>query len=120
MAGVSKVTQTKQSAISRRKRRARKQPQAAAPAIAPSAIDEGKKLLDTNAAAAYLSLTPMTMRHRRWRGEGPRFYRYGGPLARCFYRVSDLEEYLAEHLRTSNAQTLTPEVAAVAARARGR
>jgi len=49
------------------------------------------------------------------------FLRLGnGPMARCYYRRSLLEEWILAHTFTSNAQTSTPEVAAVAARARGR
>jgi len=123
MAGTSgrnKPTEKTKEVIARRNRRARKQPPRAAPAISPAATEQ-KEFLSTNEAAAFLGLAPMTLRHKRWRGDSPPFCRLGdGPMARCYYRRSLLEAYLAAHTFTSNAQTTTPEAAAVAARARGR
>lgn len=54
--------------------------------------------LPSVAAAAYIGVAPKTLSNWRARGEGPRFVRLGRSHARIVYRVSDLDQYLAEHL----------------------
>lgn len=58
-------------------------------------------LLDERAAAAALGLTPRTLQSWRARGGGPRFVRVS---SRCIrYRLSDLDEWAAERVRTSTS-----------------
>ncbi|HKB59833.1 MAG TPA: helix-turn-helix domain-containing protein [Gallionellaceae bacterium] len=57
-------------------------------------------MLNTRDAAAFLGGSPTTLEIWRIRGSGPRFVKIG---ARVFYRKQDLENYVAENIRTSTA-----------------
>jgi predicted DNA-binding transcriptional regulator AlpA len=117
MAGASgrnKPTEKTKRVTPGRERRAKKQPQATAPAVSPGAINE-KQFLSTNEVAALLGIKPHSLRRKRsgGRSDSPPFVRLGNSLfSRCAYRVSDLEEWLA--------QRTTPSAPPAAARARGR
>jgi len=114
MAGGRKPTETKQRAIPRRDRRARHEPPRAAPVISPTATQE-KKFLSTNEVAALLGIKPHSLRRKRsgGRSDSPPFVRLGNSLfSRCAYRVSDLEEWLA--------QRTTPSAPPAAARVKAR
>ncbi|MPV50275.1 helix-turn-helix domain-containing protein [Pseudactinotalea sp. HY160] len=52
----------------------------------------GARLLTTAEAAAYLSLSPRTLRNWRWLGRGPIPVYVGGAVR---YRVGDLNAYVA-------------------------
>lgn len=47
------------------------------------------------------SLSPRTLERWRWIGQGPQFLKVGG---RVIYRLSDIEAYEAEQLRSSTVQ----------------
>jgi predicted DNA-binding transcriptional regulator AlpA len=53
-------------------------------------------LIDERAAAESLGLTPRTLQHWRWRGDGPPFVRISSRCVR--YRKSDLEAWAAERV----------------------
>lgn len=48
--------------------------------------------------AAYLGVAPKTLSNWRALGEGPRYVRLGKSHARIVYRVSDLDQYLADRV----------------------
>ena len=52
-------------------------------------------------AAAYIGVSPVTLKDWRAQARGPAFYRLGGKLIR--YRKSALDAYLSECEVTSNA-----------------
>ena len=54
--------------------------------------------LPSIAAAAYLGVARKTLSNWRALGEGPPYVRLGKSGARIVYRVSDLDQYLAERL----------------------
>lgn len=54
-------------------------------------------LLDTDAAAEWLRLSPQTLRRKRCEGSGPRFVSLGsGKNSPVRYRLTDLEAWLVE------------------------
>lgn len=57
-------------------------------------------VLDTRAAADFLSVSPRTLEGMRVRGGGPRFAKVGGSVR---YRIASLEEYLQHQERTSTS-----------------
>ena len=58
-------------------------------------------LIDEDTAAEMLGLSPRTLQAWRARGEGPVYIRVS---SRCIrYRVTDLEEWAEERVRTSTA-----------------
>lgn len=57
-------------------------------------------LLDTEAAAAYVRLSPRTLERYRVTGEGPVYLKLG---RRVFYRVRDLDLWLDEKRRRSTS-----------------
>lgn len=58
-------------------------------------------LLDERRAAAYLSVSPRTLRNWRTRGGGPKFVKVS---ARCIrYRVKDLAEWTERRTRRSTS-----------------
>jgi len=59
------------------------------------------RLFDTQAAAKALTLHPVTLRHWRVRGEGPRFIRLG---RRVVYAERDLLNFLAERSSGSTGE----------------
>lgn len=52
-------------------------------------------------AAAYLSVSHRSLQNWRHRGGGPIFVNYRGRMIR--YRISDLDAWINDHLRTSTA-----------------
>ena len=56
--------------------------------------------LTTPQAAEYLSLSPNTLNRWRWSGDGPRFIKMGRAVR---YRVTDLDEWIAERSRASTS-----------------
>ena len=62
---------------------------------------EADRLLTQAEAAERLGLTPRFLEARRHRGGGPAFVRISAPCIR--YRPADLEDYVAERIRTSTA-----------------
>jgi hypothetical protein len=56
--------------------------------------------LDPINAAAYLGLSPKTLANMRTLGTGPRFIKRG----RIFYRIADLDAWLAEGESRSTAE----------------
>ncbi len=57
-------------------------------------------LLNEIEVAKILSLKVSTLRRWRWAGTGPKFRKLG---AACRYHPQDLEDYLAESVRTSTS-----------------
>jgi len=57
--------------------------------------------LDTEGAAGYLSMSPATLETRRVRGGGPPFVKAGRLV---LYRISDLDAWVADRIRTSTSQ----------------
>lgn len=49
-------------------------------------------------AAAYIGVARKTLSNWRALGEGPRYARLGKSGSRIVYRVSDLDQFLAEHM----------------------
>jgi hypothetical protein len=56
--------------------------------------------LNTREAARYLGIGESTLEKLRLFGDGPR---YSKPVRRILYRRSDLDEYVAAHLRRSTS-----------------
>jgi hypothetical protein len=54
--------------------------------------------LPSAAAAAYIGVAPKTLSNWRALGEGPPYVRLGKSHARIVYRVSDLDQYLADRV----------------------
>lgn len=54
--------------------------------------------LTTPEAAEYLGLKPGTLEIWRWAGKGPKYLKLGRA---CRYRLSDLENFVNESVRTS-------------------
>jgi hypothetical protein len=52
-------------------------------------------------AAQILALSVKTLRAWRWRGEGPRFHKFGRAVR---YSLSDLEAFVAANARESTTQ----------------
>jgi hypothetical protein len=64
-------------------------------------------MLNTEAAAKMVNRTPDTLKH--WRTmdppRGPRFYRVGeGPRPRIYYKAGDVERWMAENTKASDAR----------------
>jgi len=57
-------------------------------------IEKGE-LLDTNALARILGLSPGTLRTWRWSGAGPKFHRLSGVAGPVRYRRDDVELWLS-------------------------
>jgi predicted DNA-binding transcriptional regulator AlpA len=51
-------------------------------------------LLDTDEVAAFLHITPATIRYWRHMGKGPRSFSMGG--RKVFYRLEDVEAWVEE------------------------
>jgi hypothetical protein len=68
------------------------------PISAPPIIATPPGGLPSIAAAAYLGVARKTLSNWRALGEGPPYVRLGKSGARIVYRVSDLDQYLAERL----------------------
>ncbi|MCV7492324.1 helix-turn-helix domain-containing protein [Micrococcus luteus] len=51
-------------------------------------------------AAAWLAISPQTLRNWRAQGRGPAFRRSGRPGARVYYRLSDLEAWVESQTTT--------------------
>jgi len=49
-------------------------------------------------AAAYIGFSPKTLANWRATGDGPPYVRLGKSGARIVYRVSDLDEFLSDHV----------------------
>lgn len=58
-------------------------------------------LLDTKQAAEVLGMKPSALENWRWTGKGPRFVKLSARAIR--YRREDLEEFIADRLRTSTS-----------------
>ena len=58
-------------------------------------------LITEREAAAYLRMTPRWLQVRRYEGGGPRYVRVSSRCVR--YRISDLDAWAAERLRTSTS-----------------
>jgi hypothetical protein len=56
---------------------------------------DNERMLNTEAAGAFLNVDPRTLESWRLRGNGPRFVRYSGRCVR--YRLSDLIDWVASH-----------------------
>jgi hypothetical protein len=68
------------------------------PATTPLIIATPPGGLPSVAAAAYLGVARKTLSNWRALGEGPRYARLGKSGARIVYRVSDLDQFLDEHM----------------------
>ncbi|WP_417490345.1 helix-turn-helix transcriptional regulator [Maricaulis sp.] len=56
-------------------------------------------LLRERDAADYIGVSDYTLQKWRWRGNGPRFVRIGGPHGRAIrYRKRDLDAYIGQNL----------------------
>lgn len=49
------------------------------------------KYLTNQEAAEFLGWKPQTLDHRRWRGQGPKFYKVGRSIR---YKLEDLEVFV--------------------------
>lgn len=56
--------------------------------------------------AARWGISHRTLERWRWTGEGPKFVKLGG---RVVYRLSDIEEYEQEMIRSSTSNTDHPQ-----------
>ncbi len=66
-------------------------------------------ILTSPQAAAFLGITPQTLRRWRCDGTGPRFVRLGtGRRSRAAYRFEDLEAWLEARSFTSTAEEVAP------------
>jgi hypothetical protein len=66
---------------------------------------EASRLLTEQEAAAYLAVSPATLRSWRCRGIGPAYIKLGsGPKAACRYNLGDLEEYIQGHRQVASVQ----------------
>ncbi len=64
-------------------------------------------LLDENAAAVYLALSPRTLQAWRLRGAGPVFVRLGGGERGAIrYRKDDLDSFITEGARRSTSEAV--------------
>ncbi len=75
--------------------------------LSSSLAADDYKLLSYDAAAAYLDITPVALRNKVYRGEGP------VPTVikrRTFFALCDLREYVQRHRRPS-AATVRPVLA---------
>jgi len=59
---------------------------------------KGSPFLNTDQAAHYVSLSRRTLEKMRSAGRGPRFRKHGRYVR---YHIDDLNEWSAEHLKTS-------------------
>jgi len=59
-------------------------------------------LLDTQAAADVLGLSPNTLSRWRWSGSGPRFVKLGRAVR---YRREDLDQFIAQAARESTSDS---------------
>ncbi len=75
----------------------------ARPAPQPISVDQRPLVMDEEAAAAKLGVSPRTLQRWRSGGRGPAYARLG-KLPK--YRLEDLEAFVAQH------RVLTPEAAA--------
>jgi predicted DNA-binding transcriptional regulator AlpA len=56
--------------------------------------------LDTPALAARTHISESSLEKMRWRGNGPPFLKLG---RKVLYRVSDVDTWLAKHVRTNTS-----------------
>ena len=61
---------------------------------------KGSPFLNTDQAAHYVSLSRRTLEKMRTAGGGPRFRKHGRYVR---YHIDDLEEWSAEHIKTSTS-----------------
>lgn len=59
-------------------------------------------LLDEEQAADYLGLSPRTLQNFRVRGGGPDYVKLGARAVR--YRLSDLDEFIEDRVRSNTSQ----------------
>lgn len=62
---------------------------------------KGSPFLNTAQAAHYVGLSPRTLEKMRTAGGGPRFRKHGRYVR---YHIEDLDEWSAEHLKTSTSE----------------
>ena len=62
---------------------------------------KGSPFLNTDQAAHYVSLSRRTLEKMRTAGGGPRFRKHGRYVR---YHIDDLDEWSAEHLKTSTSE----------------
>lgn len=61
----------------------------------PTRAKPAPAVLDTNQAAAYLSVAKQTLENWRTLGQGPRYVRFGtGARAAIRYKIADLDQYI--------------------------
>jgi hypothetical protein len=68
------------------------------PSVAPVLIATPPAALASIPAAAYIGVARKTLSNWRALGEGPPYARLGKSGGRIVYRVSDLDQFLAEHM----------------------
>jgi hypothetical protein len=68
---------------------------------APTILTLPKQLLTTKEAALYISLSAAFLERDRWAGATIPFIRIGNRAVR--YRLSDLDAYIAQRVRTSTS-----------------
>ena len=61
-----------------------------------------KRVMRTREAAHYLSLSEHTLAKHRVNGKGPKFIKLGPKIVG--YRLTDLDEWLAQRVRRSTAE----------------
>jgi excisionase family DNA binding protein len=62
---------------------------------------KGSPFLNTDQAAHYVSLSRRTLEKMRTAGGGPRFRKHGRYVR---YHIDDLDEWSAEHVKTSTSE----------------
>ena len=62
---------------------------------------KGSPFLNTDQAAHYVGLSRRTLEKMRTAGGGPRFRKHGRNVR---YHIDDLDEWSAEHLKTSTSE----------------
>ena len=66
-------------------------------------VPDTQVLLTTGQAARILQVSPKALEAWRYRGGGPLYCRISAKVVR--YRLSDLEDWIAEHIRSSTSDS---------------
>jgi len=69
---------------------------------------KGSPFLNTDQAAHYVGLSRRTLEKMRTAGGGPRFRKHGRYVR---YHIDDLDEWSAEHVKTSTSEPNRPRPA---------
>jgi len=70
--------------------------------IQRNAMPPASPLVNDREAAAILNMAVDTLRRWRWKGRGPKYYRFGRSIR---YAVADLDDFRDRHLVTPSINT---------------